>query len=72
MFATVFAGKIVPFDYDATRRYAWAHTNCKAAGKTVSVIDAELAAICKGTASTLATRNTEGLTGSESPDIYQP
>jgi predicted nucleic acid-binding protein len=62
MFATVFADKIMPFDHRAARHYAWVHARRKAAGKTISVIDAELAAICKSAAATLATRNTRDFT----------
>jgi predicted nucleic acid-binding protein len=62
MFKTLFADKIVAFDYEAARHYAWVQTARKTAGKTISVIDAELAAICKGTASALATRNIKDFT----------
>ncbi|MDR1015509.1 MAG: type II toxin-antitoxin system VapC family toxin [Coriobacteriales bacterium] len=60
MFNTVFKDRILPFDCDAAYRYPVIHQHRKAVGKTMTVMDAELAAICTSNDATLATRNTGG------------
>jgi predicted nucleic acid-binding protein len=62
MFNSVFKNKILPFDYDAAYHYPLAHQHRKAVGKTMTVMDAELAAICKSNNAILATRNTRDFT----------
>jgi predicted nucleic acid-binding protein len=62
MFNSVFRDKILSFDYDAAHHYPIAHQHRKAVGKTMTVMDAELAAICKSNNAALATRNTKDFT----------
>jgi predicted nucleic acid-binding protein len=61
MFESVFRGRILPFDFDAAYHYPTAHQQRKSVGKTIAVMDAELAAICQSNNATLATRNTKVL-----------
>jgi predicted nucleic acid-binding protein len=62
MFNSVFRSRILSFDYDAACHYPVVHQYRKAAGKTMTVMDAELAAICKSNNAALATRNTKDFT----------
>jgi predicted nucleic acid-binding protein len=62
MFNSVFRDRILSFDYDAAYHYPIVHQHKKAAGKTMTVMDAELAAICKSNNAALATRNTGDFT----------
>jgi len=52
-----FAGSVLPFDVDATPHYADVVATRRRAGKPVTAMDAEIAAICRQHAATLATRN---------------
>jgi predicted nucleic acid-binding protein len=62
MFSSVFGSRVLAFDYDAAYHYSVVHQHRRATGKTMTVIDAELAAICKSNNATLATRNTKDFT----------
>jgi predicted nucleic acid-binding protein len=62
MFSAVFADRIVSFDYDAACYYAMIHALRNDAGKTITVMDAEIASICKSNSAALATRNTRDFT----------
>jgi predicted nucleic acid-binding protein len=62
MFDSVFRDRILPFDYDAACYYPMAHQHRKAVGKTMTVMDAELAAICSSNNAALATRNIRDFT----------
>jgi predicted nucleic acid-binding protein len=57
------AGRALPFDYEAARHYAAIVTRRKAAGRPISVSDAQIAAICHSVDATLATRNTKDFDG---------
>jgi predicted nucleic acid-binding protein len=62
MFNSVFRNRILSFDYDAACHYPIAHQHRKAVGKTMTVMDAELAAICRSNNAALATRNIRDFT----------
>ncbi len=57
------AGRALPFDYVAARHYAAIVTRRVAAGRPVSVSDAQIAAICRSLDATLATRNVKDFDG---------
>ena|SRR5579863_4220923 len=57
------AGRALPFDYEAARHYAAIVTRREAAGRPISVNDAQIAAICHSVDATLATRNTTDFDG---------
>src|SRR6266705_6232631 len=57
------AGRALPFDYDAARRYPAIVARREAAGRPISVSDAQIAAICHSVDATLATRNTKDFDG---------
>ncbi|MDR3136353.1 MAG: type II toxin-antitoxin system VapC family toxin [Coriobacteriales bacterium] len=63
LFGDIFKDKIVPFDSDAAHHYPAVHQSRRALGKSVTVMDAELAAICISNNAILATRNTKDFTG---------
>ena len=58
MFDEVFAGRCLPFDEDAARRYARIVSARTRAGRPISVEDAQIAAIALAHGMPLATRNT--------------
>jgi toxin FitB len=57
------AGRAQPFDYAAAWHYATIVTDRVAAGRPISVSDAQIAAICRSLDATLATRNTKDFDG---------
>lgn len=52
-------GRAHPFDYAAAVQYAAIVSDRMAAGRPISVSDAQIAAICRSRGATLATRNTK-------------
>jgi len=54
-----FAGRVLPFDKPAADRYAEIVSQRERLGRTISVADAQIAAICSATGATLATRNVD-------------
>ena len=57
MFAEDFAGRVFPFDEDAAVAYAAICAKRRSAGRPISALDAEIAAICVARNASLATRN---------------
>jgi toxin FitB len=53
-----FDGRVEPFDATAATHYATLVSDREQAGRTISVADAQIAAICRKLGATLATRNT--------------
>ena len=53
-----FYGRILPFDERASVRYAEVVTGRERIERPIGVADAQIAAICRDSAATLATRNT--------------
>jgi hypothetical protein len=53
-----FYGRILPFDERASARYADLVTGRERIGRPIGVADAMIAAICRDSGATLATRNT--------------
>jgi len=58
MFAEDFVGRIIAFGTDAARFYAEIAAGRRLKGRPISHFDAQIAAIARSTAATLATRNT--------------
>lgn len=56
-------GRAHPFDYAAAVQYAAIVSDRVGAGRTISVSDAQIAAICRSRGATLATRNTKDFDG---------
>ncbi|HYK30925.1 MAG TPA: type II toxin-antitoxin system VapC family toxin [Streptosporangiaceae bacterium] len=56
-------GRAHPFDYAAAVQYAAIVTDRVAAGRPISVSDAQIAAICRSRGARLATRNTRDFAG---------
>lgn len=52
-----FAGRILPFDSSAARAYSIIATQRRAAGRPISDLDAQIAAIARTQKGTLSTRN---------------
>jgi predicted nucleic acid-binding protein len=52
-----FGDRVLPFDEPAADRYAEIVSHRERLGRTISVADAQIAAICSATGATLATRN---------------
>lgn len=52
-------GRVEPFDTPAAEHYATLVSRREAAGRPISIADAQIAAICRKLAATLATRNTD-------------
>lgn len=57
MFEEDFAGRILPFDAHAAVAYAALVAGAEASGRTVSMADAQIAAICRSHGAAIATRN---------------
>lgn len=57
MFEEDFADKIFPFDANAAVEYAMLAANCEASGRSASMADAQIAAICRVHGASIATRN---------------
>ena len=53
-----FHGRVLPFDERASIRYADVVTGRERIGRSIGVADAQIAAICRDSGATLATRNT--------------
>jgi predicted nucleic acid-binding protein len=58
-----FAGRVLSFDVDAAAQYASLVVMRENAGLSVSMADAQIAAICLAHGATLATRNTKHFEG---------
>lgn len=58
-----FAGHVLAFDIDSTTHYADILAARTSAGRTISAVDAQIAAISRQHQATLATRNTADFTG---------
>lgn len=56
---------VIPFAVDCTPAYARIVSSRKAAGRPITVADAQIAAICLTRGATLATRNTKDFDGIE-------
>lgn len=54
-----FAGRILPFDADASQHYATLAARCRAAGRPMPQFDSLIAAIALSRGATLVTRNTQ-------------
>ena len=52
-----FAGYVLPFDVDSSTPYAEIVAKRRSAGRPISALDAQIAAICRQHEATLATRN---------------
>lgn len=63
MFEEDFAGRILPFDSDAARIYPELAATRRKAGKPISQIDAQIAAIARSRGAAVATRNGDDFTG---------
>jgi predicted nucleic acid-binding protein len=59
----VFSGRILPFDSAATEAYAQIAGERRAAGRPISLFDAQIAAIARTHAATLITRNVRDFEG---------
>ena len=57
MFATLFPGSILPFHEEAARVFAPLAVSRRSRGRPLSLFDAQIAAIARSHAATLATRN---------------
>ena len=57
MFEEDFAGRILPFDAHAAVEYASLVAGAEAKGRTASMADAQIAAICRNHGAPIATRN---------------
>ena len=57
MFEEDFAGRILPFDVHAAVEYATLVAACEAKGRTASMADAQIAAVCRVHGAPIATRN---------------
>ncbi|CAG9166149.1 type II toxin-antitoxin system VapC family toxin [Cupriavidus pinatubonensis] len=58
-----FADRVLPFDEDAAVHYAALVSQRDRAGRPISMADAQIAAICRHHAATLATRNSKDFEG---------
>lgn len=58
-----FPRQVLPFDLAAATAYADVVADRESAGHPISGFDAQIAAICRSQAATLATRNTKDFTG---------
>jgi predicted nucleic acid-binding protein len=62
-FAEDFAGRILPFDQDAARAFSGIAVACRAQGRPIADLDAQIAAIAHSRDAILATRNTADFEG---------
>jgi predicted nucleic acid-binding protein len=58
MFTQDFAGRILPFDEQAARSLPGIAAECRAQGRPIAELDAQIAAVARAFGATLATRNT--------------
>jgi hypothetical protein len=63
MFGRLFAGKILPFDYVAANHYGGIMAARRAAGRPISIFDAQIAAIALAAGADVATRDASGFGG---------
>jgi hypothetical protein len=63
LFAADFAGRVLPFDEAAASEYPRIVLPRRAAGRPISLADAQIAAIARAHGATLATRNTADFEG---------
>jgi predicted nucleic acid-binding protein len=71
MFEQDFAGRILAFGSDAARAYANIAATRRRAGRPVSALDAQIAAIARSNDAVVATRNVEDFEGC-SVDVVDP
>ncbi len=71
MFDEVFSGRVFSFDGDAARAYARIVAARRRAGRPISQLDAQIAAIASSTGCDLATRNTGDFEGC-GVELYDP
>jgi predicted nucleic acid-binding protein len=71
MFEEDFAGRILPFDAHAAVEYALLAAGAEAQGKTASMADAQIAAICRSHGAAIATRNVRDF-GFSGVDVINP
>ncbi|NKC16591.1 MAG: PIN domain-containing protein [Gammaproteobacteria bacterium] len=55
-----FAGRVLPFDFEATRHYGALMSTRRALGAPMSIADAQIAATAKANGFAIATRNVAG------------
>jgi predicted nucleic acid-binding protein len=69
-----FAGQVLAFDLDAANRYGVLVAERERAGRPMSALDAQIAAICLSRGASLATRNVKDFagTGVEVQDPWGP
>ena len=69
-----FAGQVLSFDLDAANRYGVLVAERERAGRPMSALDAQIAAICLSRGASLATRNVKDFagTGVEVQDPWGP
>lgn len=63
MFGRDFGGRILPFESEAAAAYAAIAVGRRRAGRPISTLDAQIAAIARANDADLATRNVEDFTG---------
>lgn len=63
LFTSKMTGRILPFDSDAATSYARIASDRRRAGRPISVLDAQIAAIAASTGAALATRNVADFDG---------
>lgn len=63
MFGVVLAGRVLPFATDAATHYGVIASDRRKAGRPISVMDAQIAAIARAAGATLATRNVRDFEG---------
>ena len=63
LFRVVLGGRVLPFDEAATQAFARVAAGRRAAGRPISELDAQIAAIASVHEATLATRNTSDFEG---------
>ncbi|MEA1647962.1 type II toxin-antitoxin system VapC family toxin [Nitrospirillum sp. BR 11164] len=69
MFVADFAGRILPFDTQAAISFAGITTARRQAGRPISALDAQIAAIAHSLAAAVATRNIDDFSGCGVPLI---
>jgi predicted nucleic acid-binding protein len=63
IFSEDIGGRVLPFDRDAADAYATIATDCRRAGRPLSQLDAQIAAITISRGASLATRNVPDFEG---------
>lgn len=58
-----FLGRVLPFDSEAARAYAWIAAERRAAGRPISQADCQIAAIARSRGAAVATRNVRDFKG---------